>query len=81
VRTASIIRAMNAPMMKAVLTSETSVYSNKTTRRYIPEGYNNLHIHRREDLKSHLDFLFVVYVTTLFEQLRPYSVKLSGDSE
>jgi hypothetical protein len=27
-------------MMKAVRTFETSVYSNETTRRYIPEGYN-----------------------------------------
>jgi len=25
-------------MMEAVRTSETSVYSNETTRRYIPEG-------------------------------------------
>jgi hypothetical protein len=35
-RTASIIRAM----MKAVRTSETSVYSNETTRCYVPEGSN-----------------------------------------
>jgi hypothetical protein len=27
-------------MMEAVRTSETSVYFNKTIRRYIPEGYN-----------------------------------------
>jgi hypothetical protein len=26
--------------MEAVRISETSVYSNKTTRRYIPEGYS-----------------------------------------
>jgi hypothetical protein len=32
-----------ALMMEAVLTSETSVYSNQTTRRYIPEGCCNLH--------------------------------------
>jgi hypothetical protein len=29
-----------ALMMEAVRTSETSVYSNETTRRYIPEGSN-----------------------------------------
>jgi hypothetical protein len=43
VRTASIIRVIiiiTALMMEAVRTSETSVYSNKTTRRYIPEGSN-----------------------------------------
>jgi hypothetical protein len=38
VHIASIIRAM----MEAVQTSETSVYFNKTTQRYIPEGY---HLH------------------------------------
>jgi hypothetical protein len=36
-RTASIIRAMNALMIEAVLTSETSVNFNVTTRHYIPE--------------------------------------------
>jgi hypothetical protein len=46
VRTASIIKAL---MMEAVRTSETSVYSNETARRYIPEG-SNLHIRRRENL-------------------------------
>jgi hypothetical protein len=38
-------------MMKAVRTSETSVYS-ETTRRYIPEG-SHVHARRRENLKSH----------------------------
>jgi hypothetical protein len=33
-----IIRAMNSMMMQAVRTSETSVYSNETARRNIPEG-------------------------------------------
>jgi hypothetical protein len=37
VRTASIIRVIIL-MMEAVRTSETSVYSNETARRYIPEG-------------------------------------------
>jgi hypothetical protein len=41
-------------LMEAVQTSETSIYFNKTTRRYIPEGFHH-HIHRRENLKSHLD--------------------------
>jgi hypothetical protein len=47
VRTA-IIRAM-----MAVRTSETSVYSNETTRRYIPEG-SKLHTRYRENLKYHI---------------------------
>jgi hypothetical protein len=38
--------------MEAVRTSETSLYSNETTRRYIPEG-SNFHISRRENPKSH----------------------------
>jgi hypothetical protein len=46
VRTASIIKDL---MMEAVRTSETSVYFNKTARRYIPEG-SNLHIRPRENL-------------------------------
>jgi hypothetical protein len=37
VRTASIIRAINALMLEAVRTSETSVNFNVTTRRYNPE--------------------------------------------
>jgi hypothetical protein len=38
-------------MMEAVLTSETSAYSNETTRRYTQEGCH-LHTRRRENLKS-----------------------------
>jgi hypothetical protein len=41
-----------ALMMEAVRTSETSVHSNETTRRYIPED-SKLHTRRRENLKSH----------------------------
>jgi hypothetical protein len=33
-------RSYIALMIKAVRTSETSVYSNETTRRYIPDGSN-----------------------------------------
>jgi hypothetical protein len=40
-------------MMEAVRTSETSVYFNETTRRFISEGCH-LHIRRRENLKSHV---------------------------
>jgi hypothetical protein len=40
-------------MMKAVRTSETSVCSNETTWRYIPEGFH-LHTRRSEHLKSHM---------------------------
>jgi deoxyinosine 3'endonuclease (endonuclease V) len=36
VRAASIVRAM----METVSTSETSVYSNETKMRYIPEDFN-----------------------------------------
>jgi hypothetical protein len=49
VRTASINRAM---MMEAVRTSETSVQSNVTTRRYNPED-SKFHTRRRENVKSH----------------------------
>jgi hypothetical protein len=38
--------------MEAVRISATSVYSNETTRRYIPES-SNLHTRHRENLKSH----------------------------
>jgi hypothetical protein len=38
--------------MEAVRTSETWVYSNETTQRYIPEGSNH-HTRRRKNLKSH----------------------------
>jgi len=39
--------------MEAVRSSETSVCSNETTRRYIPEG-SHLHTRRRDNLKSHI---------------------------
>jgi hypothetical protein len=39
-------------MMAAVRTSETSV-DNYFTRQYIPEDNSELHIRRRENLKSH----------------------------
>jgi hypothetical protein len=32
---------------------QTSVYSNQTTRRYVPDG-SNLHIRHRENLTSHI---------------------------
>jgi len=40
-------------MMEAVRTSETSVHSNETTWRYIPED-SKFHTRRRENLKSHM---------------------------
>jgi hypothetical protein len=49
VRTASIIKAI----MEAVCTSQTSVYSNETTRRYFPEG-SNIYVRRCGNLKSFL---------------------------
>jgi hypothetical protein len=39
--------------VEAVLTSETSVYSNETIRRSIPEG-SYFYTRRRENLKSHI---------------------------
>jgi hypothetical protein len=41
--------------MEAIRTSETSVYSNETTLRYIPED-SKLHTSRRENLKPHIIF-------------------------
>jgi hypothetical protein len=41
-----------ALMVVAIHTSETSVYFNKTTRRYVPESFHLL-TRRREYLKSH----------------------------
>jgi hypothetical protein len=48
VRTAFIIWVM----MQVARISESSVYSNETTRRYIPQGFH-LHALRRESLKCH----------------------------
>jgi hypothetical protein len=47
------------PMMEAVLTSETSVYFNETTRLYIPEV---CHIHTRssDNPKSHTTMKLLV---------------------
>jgi hypothetical protein len=42
--------------MEAERTSETSVYSSETTRRYIPEGSDLHHTRRRENLESHNTF-------------------------
>jgi hypothetical protein len=54
-RTASIITLM----MKAIRTSEISVYFDETIRRYTPESCH-LHNYSREKMKSHimLTFLF-----------------------
>jgi hypothetical protein len=38
-------------LTEAIRTSETSVYFNYTTRRYIPEGCH-LHTRRRKNMKS-----------------------------
>jgi hypothetical protein len=45
-----------ALMMEAARTSETSV-DNYFTRQYIPEDKSELHTRRREDLKSHSNFM------------------------
>jgi hypothetical protein len=46
-------------MMEAVSTSETSVNIYQTTWRNILED-SHLHTRRRENLKSHTDFLFIL---------------------
>jgi hypothetical protein len=52
VLSAFIIRVINALIMEAVRTSETSTNINVTTRRYIQEDSKH-HIRRRENTKSH----------------------------
>jgi hypothetical protein len=47
-------------MKKPVHNSETSVYSDETTRRYIPEG-SKLHTYRGENLKYHTDLWFLFF--------------------
>jgi hypothetical protein len=46
--------------MEAARTSETSV-DNYFTRQYIPEDKSELHTRRRENLKSHNYFHFMIY--------------------
>jgi hypothetical protein len=50
-------------MMEAVRTYETSVYSQETTQRYIPES-RHLHTFRRENLKFHKRKSIVPYIFT-----------------
>jgi hypothetical protein len=52
-------------MMEAVHTSETSVNTNLTTRRYIPED-SKLHTYRRENLKSH-NAVFLLQHTVIYQ--------------
>jgi hypothetical protein len=55
-----------ALMMEAVRTSETLVYSNETTRRYISE-HSNPHTRHRENLKSHIETLNLKRAVFLFQ--------------
>jgi hypothetical protein len=48
--------------MEAVRASETSICSNETTRRYIPEGFN-LHTRRRENMKSHFIHFILILIS------------------
>jgi hypothetical protein len=50
--------------MKAVRTSETSVYSNQSTLRYMPEGFNLLH-----KFMAVYDSPFVCHPLTNFEPI------------
>jgi hypothetical protein len=43
--------------MEAICSSETSVGTQRTTRRYIPED-GTFHNHRCENLKSYMEVLF-----------------------
>jgi hypothetical protein len=55
-------------MLEAVRTSKTSIYSNKTVRRYIPEG-SPRHARLRKNLKPHkpkYQFLINIVVTLHF---------------
>jgi hypothetical protein len=47
-------------MMEVVRTSETSVYSEKSIRRYISED-SKLHIRRRWNLKTYTVEIFMTY--------------------
>jgi hypothetical protein len=51
--------------MEAVYTSETSVYVNETTRRYIPQSCH-LHTRGSENLKSHRVLLLLALVIHSF---------------
>jgi hypothetical protein len=51
----SILSSSSTPLMEAVRTSETSVNSHQSTRRYNPQG-SHLHTHRRENSKSYAVF-------------------------
>jgi hypothetical protein len=53
-------------MMEAVRISETSVYSNKTTRCYVIDG-SNLHIRCHENLKSQAQVSFKYQSVQLFD--------------
>jgi hypothetical protein len=53
-------------MMEAESTSETSVYSNESTQRYIPEG-SNLQNRRPENLKSRLQIVFFLKIRDNFQ--------------
>jgi hypothetical protein len=48
------LKYTEALMMEAVRTSETSVYFNDITRRYVAESCH-LHTRRRENMKFHKD--------------------------
>jgi hypothetical protein len=52
-------------MMEAVRTSVTSVYYNETTLRNIPEGSTTLHTPSRDNLKSH-----IVVVSMIFDFIK-----------
>jgi hypothetical protein len=53
-----LLKLLNALMIEAVSTSETSVNFYQTTRRNIPEN-SHLHTRRRENLKSQLQSVYL----------------------
>jgi hypothetical protein len=65
VRAASII----ALMMEAARISETSI-DNYFTRQYIPEDKSELHTRRRENLKSQMKEVIVLFLSLSRQMLR-----------
>jgi hypothetical protein len=51
-------KLITALMMEAVCTCETSVYFDRTTRRYVPEGCH-FHTRRRDNLMFHYDDFYL----------------------
>jgi hypothetical protein len=58
------ISRFRKPASKQVLLAKTSVETQRTIRRYIPED-DTLHNHRCENLKSYMIFVVFFYISTV----------------